>query len=715
MDRKVIIAVAVLALLVGGAFFYIISQGSETPGGGGGGGSISGEPEAIDNLKTFEAYEDIDNFLTEQSQSGSSAHFSAQNLSSTPYVPPVWDDDDWGDWDDDDDMDMAEDTAVPTSNSGGEKEYSTTNVQEKGVDEGDIVKTDGEYAYVVSEDKKKVCIIDVDPPGSSKIVKELSFDGSVKELYLMSDKLIVLGSGGTVSGNWISIYKITDRTNPELYRSESVIGSFQSSRMIGEWYYIITSQSTGAVKTEEDLPVLASEVDYVDEYDYSYVYTYVTAININSKTRALAKHVVLMGSSRTIYVSLNNIYLTYQTRISWAELKEKEIRNVIYPLLPKSYQYELEGVLEDATLSRKELISESDRIVGKYLETLSDSEVDEFRSEWRTKESENNRNVESERERTQIYRIAIKADVIRFMSYGEVPGTILNRFSMGEYKDHFRIATSSSRSLATNQLYVLDMSLDIVGNITNIAPGEKIYSARFVGNRAYMVTFKWIDPFFVIDLSEPTAPKVLGELKIPGFSNYLHVYDENHVIGLGKDADESIDAEHIHSDNAIYYTAVLGVKLSLFDVSDVKNPTEKSKYIIGDRGTESLAISDPHAFLFSLSKNLIVLPISLKEFDSSEHSSYSYGDYKGEFAYVFHVSPEKGFVLKGRISHSEETTGNWQSSDSAIKRSFYIDDTIYTVSNMNLKAHNMDSLTEEGSVDLPYNENSGYYYGEDWD
>ena len=206
---------------------------------------------------------------------------------------------------------------------------------------------------------------------------------------------------------------------------------------------------------------------------------------------------------------------------------------------------------------------------------------------------------------TGVHKIRLDNGSIEGVADGTVPGWVLNQFSMDENEGYFRIATTTGYSWGVaasskNNVYVLDPEMKVVGRLEDLAPGEQIYSARFMGDRLYMVTFKKVDPLFVIDLSEPTAPRVLGKLKIPGYSNYLHPYDENHVIGLGK---EAVDAEG--GDFAWYQ----GVKLSLFDVTDVSNPIEVAKVEIGDRGTDSPALYDHKAFLFNREMNLLVIPV----------------------------------------------------------------------------------------------------------
>jgi uncharacterized secreted protein with C-terminal beta-propeller domain len=298
-------------------------------------------------------------------------------------------------------------------------------------------------------------------------------------------------------------------------------------------------------------------------------------------------------------------------------------------------------------------------------------------------------------EKTVIHRISIDSGNINYEAVGEVIGRVLNRFSMDEFGGYFRIATtrgnvwSTGTHQARNYVFVLDMNLTTVGSVGPIAHGERIYSARFMGNRAYVVTFKKVDPFFVIDLSNPNSPRVLGELKIPGYSDYLHPYDENHVIGIGKDT-------HDMGSFAWY----LGVKLSLFDVTDVNRPKEISKFIIGDRGTYSTAQSDPHAFLFSLKKNLLVIPIRLYEIDEARYPDGAYpstmGVYNWNGAYVFDLTVEDGFKLKGDISHFDENEAvsryYYRDNNKEIKRSFYIENMLYTYSDSKLKMNNLNNM-----------------------
>jgi uncharacterized secreted protein with C-terminal beta-propeller domain len=246
------------------------------------------------------------------------------------------------------------------------------------------------------------------------------------------------------------------------------------------------------------------------------------------------------------------------------------------------------------------------------------------------------------------------------------------------------------------------MNLNIVGQLENLAPGEKIHSARFMGSRCYLVTFKKIDPFFVIDLSDPYEPRVLGELKITGYSDYLHPYDENHVIGIGK---ETVEADE---GNFAWYQ---GVKISLFDVTDVSNPIEIDKYEIGNRGTDSPVLQDHKAFLFDRAKSLLVMPVWVAEINETKypnHPSNAYGEFVFQGAYVFNITLSEGLVLKGRITHLTstqlETSRYYYYNDGSsyyVERSLYIDDVLYTISHRKIKMNSLDNLAEINEAELP--------------
>ena len=313
---------------------------------------------------------------------------------------------------------------------------------------------------------------------------------------------------------------------------------------------------------------------------------------------------------------------------------------------------------------------------------------------------------------TSIYRFRLEDGKMNCKATGEVKGSVLNQFSMDESDGYFRIATTVGEvtgvgeNVSKNNMYVLDKDLKLVGSIEDIAPGEKIYSVRFMGDRAYMVTFRKVDPLFVIDMSVPEEPKILGKLKIPGYSDYLHPYDENHIIGFGKDAAVVSDEEGSwgwadESGTAAYYQ---GMKIALFDVTDPENPIEMWKEEIGDRGTESPLLNNHKALLFSKEKNLLAFPISVATIDEKNSWAWSYGDTTFVGAYVYELTLENGFVLKAKLTDLTEDdwkkNGYYYYGDKSIDRLIYIDNNLYTISDSGYSSYSLEDFSKIGSLKI---------------
>jgi uncharacterized secreted protein with C-terminal beta-propeller domain len=218
-----------------------------------------------------------------------------------------------------------------------------------------------------------------------------------------------------------------------------------------------------------------------------------------------------------------------------------------------------------------------------------------------------------------------------------------------------------------------------------------------MGDRAYVVTFEKIDPLFVINMTDPKAPNVLGWLKTPGFSDYLQPLDENHVLGIGKDA---VAAEQ---GNFAWYQ---GLKLSVFDVTNLTYPVETSTYNIGDRGTTSPALDDHRALLYDSSMGLVVIPITVAKVDASQYGgnppANAYGTPVWQGAYVLNVTPSGGIKLNGTITHiTGKYSENSANYDLYIQRSLYIGDYLYTISSGMVKVNSLQGLAEVRSITLP--------------
>jgi uncharacterized secreted protein with C-terminal beta-propeller domain len=660
------------------------------------------EPETSDQnkLKKFSSYDELTNFVKTNIEASSYYGGTFATRIGAPLMAPT--------------AQKAGEVA-PTSS----EDYSTTNIQVEGVDEADIVKNDGKYIYVVSGGK--IVIVDAYPAENAKILSEIELNGTPREIFINRDKLIVFGQAqyeyytpkvgiseiGIVPPRYapktfVKVYDVSDRQNPILKRNVSVDGDYFDSRMIGDYVYVIINQPVYYSEPEPiPLPViqsetkvktiLASEIYYFDFPDSSYIYTNIVAVNTQNDDEEISSKTFLMGYSQNMYVSTDNIFIVYTKRFSEFDFYDRIIDKVIVPIVPSNIQSKINDI-KNSDISKYEKMQEIGKLFQNYLDSLNPEEAANVMKTVEEKMEDVQKEIAKEMEKTIIHKISVSNGKIDYKTNGDVPGYVLNQFSMDEYNGYFRISTTTGswRTQLANNVYVLDDNLKTVGKVEDLASGERIYSARFVGEKGFMVTFRQIDPLFVIDLSDPNNPKVLGYLKIPGVSDYLHPYDETHLIGVGRDATEQ--------------GRIQGMKLSLFDITDVSNPKEISKYIIGESGTDSDALRDHKAFLFSKSKNLLVIPIRLSE-------SGKWNAWQG--AYVFNLDLDNGFVIKGRINHANETSGKeyYYDYSSQVKRSLYIGNVLYTISDKKIMMNDLGSLDKINEVELSQTEVYPIYRG----
>ncbi len=614
---------------------------------------------------------------------------------------------------------IAAPTAMPearaaddaTVQAGPAADHSDTNVQVQGVDEGDIVKTDGNNVYVLSQGV--VRIVKVNPGTALRKLAEIEvapklektqsgFDESwgltggfqPTDLYVENGKLVVLGneyrSGpmpmmdkraagmrpmiypyygyGRVA---VKIYDVSTPEKPSLTRAVSFDGSSVTSRKIGDKFYLVLNSPMAAWSGDVRILESATEKELVPQMTDSAKGGSDTAVarcaNIAVMPRvptpqylivavvpladpkAEVKTSVTLGNAQNVYMSLENLY----------------VASVDY-----SYSWMRPAMAIDDAASG---------------------------------------GASAPVETTRLYRFAVTSSGIEFKAQGSVPGYILNQFSMDENAKGFRIATTTNPdwsregSKSTNALYALTRDFSRLGSIEGIAPGETIYSARFLGDRAYLVTFKQVDPFFVVDTSDMKNPRILGQLKIPGYSNYLHPIDETHVLGIGRDVDESIDADKVHSDDAVYYTAIQGVKLAVFDVTNVASPKEMWKEIVGDRGSLTPVETDHKALLYEPSRNLLALPILVtKRPPGSEKSADGNPVFQG--AYVYDLSVQNGFKLKGTITHYADdqdflkSGSYWYGGPRDLQRILRVGESLVTVGDSEIRSTSLSSMKKEGAV-----------------
>ena len=690
------------------------------------------------NINKFESLDELKSFMEERDSGGS----------SYGYISPGTDGMLWGGAEKMVSDSIGLGSAMPTmemseaGRGGGSQDFSETNVQVEGVDEADIIKTDGKYVYAVV--KNDLYIVDAYPAKGATVLAKIHFESRPQDIYIngdegqTADRLVVFGYDDIFyktetyqrfkrrgSYTFFKVFDIADKKNPKQIRDLDLEGNYSNSRMIGDYVYFVTNNyNYYYIEDEPVLPRIIEggevisntcedkakcfmpDVYYFDIPYHSYNFTSVAAINIKDKNEEIDGDVYLMTSNQNMYVSMNNLYITYTRYISEYELEMEVMREIVYPRLKVKDQEKIAKIesAENFILSADEKKRKIQMIVEKYIYALSSEDQENLQNELENKMKQKYADISKELEKTIIHKVAINKGDLEYKTAGEVTGQVLNQFSMDESGGYFRIATTKNRTWSRymeenlesySNVYVLDGDLNVVGKLENLAPDERIYSARFMQNRVYLVTFKQMDPLFVIDLSSPTNPKVLGELKIPGFSNYLHPYDNDTLIGIGKDTGETEWGG----------VRTKGLKVSLFDVSDVKNPSEIDTYVMGDAGSDSIALHDHKAFLFSRDKNLLVIPVSIRE--SIDGSSWGKFTFSG--AAVLNVD-KNGIELKGKIDHSDggKNSDNdyWRGYnyyDNTVKRSLYIDDVLYTFSNQYLKMNQISDLELVEKLELKKN------------
>jgi uncharacterized secreted protein with C-terminal beta-propeller domain len=607
-------------------------------------------------------------------------------------------------------------TGIPAPALPGAAGYSQTNIQVAGVDEPDIIKNDNRYIYTISG--STLAIIDAYPAASASVISKTEIADTPKDIFVNGDRLVLFSSGTGTLGTVVqpesaeaqvmpmppyryyspithaTIYDISDRKNPRLLKDYTIEGDYTDARMIGSLVYMITREQVYTYSgnpvvvpalREGTRTVIQPDVWYFDNREYQYTFTTITSFDASSGNEKDAQ-TYLLGSGNTLYVSQDAIYVSYQR---------------YHPVIYKRQGQEVLPVPAIDVSGSAGVSSSGVAVIPPDFNTLTESERQSVLDGLRNAEQDAIRRQEADQTTTVVHKIGINNGAITYIAKGEVPGTLHNQFSMDEYNNNLRIATTSNvytpqyGQYTYNNVFVLDGNMATIGSLTHIAEQETIYSTRFIGDRLYMVTFKRIDPFFVIDLSNPRSPKILGKLKIPGYSDYLHPYDATHIIGIGKET----------TTNDWGGVSTSGVKLALFDVSDVANPKQLDKVQIGDAGSDSAALTDHHAFLFDRSKNLLVIPVrAVSSAPVIKGDYYTYQPQVWYGAYVFGLTPQTGFTLRGTVQHGSGDSGYYYygCSTSEVKRSLYIGDVLYTMSSKQIKANPLGDLnTTIATIPLP--------------
>ncbi|OPX62528.1 MULTISPECIES: beta-propeller domain-containing protein [unclassified Methanoregula] len=509
-------------------------------------------------------------------------------------------------------MMTAAPTPVPTTAGAAlpTRAYSTTNVQVQDVDEADIIKTDGENIYVVTG--SCLHILKAYPASEAKFLSTLRFAGSPQALYAGYGRVVLITtdtwtrpitactpgrcsySSSATPRTLIYVFSVKDPANPALVREVDADGSYSSSRMIGTQLYFVTSTPVPSRLDDLQLPSVHDDHGGI---------TTPPVYGFNTTDRSFA------------FSTIGSLDVTGTSSVP-----------------AKSFIIGTAGTIY-ASPTRL-YIAVPDRAVSGIRKT------------------------------TSVYSFTLDSGKIAYAAGGNVDGTLLSQYSLDEYDGNLRVATTINTGSwqmndgSYSKVTVLDRTMAAIGTLSDIAPGERIYAARFMGDRLYLVTFRQTDPFFVIGLAEPRNPVILGKLKLPGFSNYLHPYDGNHIIGIGKESTSG------------------PLKIALFDVTDVNNPVQQAGETLGGPGSTSPVLTEPRAFLFDQQKDILVLPVELHSESACTAKSCTPPAIWGG-AYVYGVSPDKGFTLKGTVKHYSSSYALYRSQ---VKRALYIENTLYTMS-----------------------------------
>ena len=543
-------------------------------------------------------------------------------------------------------------------------DYSTTNLQVENVDEADIVKTDGEYVYSLSNDTVYITYARnaADMAVVSKI-EEPQSNMYPEDLIIQNNKLIVIS--GNNDKTIVRIYDLTDKSNPNKIKQFELSKKYYTSRFLNGNLYVISS---GLIDEEDNL-------QYIEDGE-----------NVNPDEPNAYK--------------IKDIYSRYQTIIASYNLNEVDSKIKVQSYLIN---------IENAYISENNMYLIDEEYSGGSNPTLAN--LYGIKGVFGLKDIE----IESRTASSSIYKFNFKDDgTVEYQTKTTVKGTTIDQFSLDEKDGNLRVALYTTDG---SRVVVLDNDLKQIGESRYLAKGETMYSARFMGDGAYLVTYKTVDPLYSIDLSDPTYPKVLGELKIPGYSTYLQPYDENHIIGFGFQTSENV-YRNSYGRVTTTSTRITGMKMALFDVSDVSNPKVISEQVIGDSKTNSTILENHKALLFDKEKNLLAIPIknytedlSMSDEDNISTATSRYTRYLRNRSYnkigyaVYNLDLETGFTFKGLITHDVDETknndnytyssfNNYSNSYISDIRGLYIDNTLYTVSEREIKANNLDTLEQ---------------------
>ena len=590
---------------------------------------------------------------------------------------------------------------IATENSSSTNYYDT-NEQTENVQEGDIVKTDGNYIYTLTYNEKKDCpaIIITKAYGMnleniSKInIKDKNkYDQNISEIYVFENKLIAIGTryneasvdasndalvdraypeeGETV----IYVYDISDKKHPNLISENTQDGIYHSSRMSDGFLYTISNKTMNAMTKDTCVPevngnLMSAQCVYLPAIIDRQAYTIITTLDLK-QPEDFSNSAAVAGSVSTIYASQDNLYLisndTKDIDISKTNLGKKALEKTNLKF------YEHKKTTVDKYV--KEYIKE-------YYDDINVKEVVAYKDTA----------VYKAKDQIQIIKYSYDKDKVTFVADTTVDGSSYDNLNFDEKDGYLRLVTTegadtnvetrinyydkngkflfytidTTDSIAsakkTNNVFVLDKDLKKKAEINNLAKGEEIYSSRFLGDYGYFVTYENTDPLFSVDFSDIENPNIIGKLKLPGFSDYLHFYTGNKLFGFGVETnDDGLQT---------------GLKMEMYNVED-GNASQESKLVLEDYD-DSPALENYKAFMIDSDKGFI--GFTAENYTSDEYDQTSY------LLYTYENNKFKK-LIEIQLKNCYES------------RSFYINDYLYIVDPDNgIRVLNLKTYTKDKKV-----------------
>ncbi len=533
---------------------------------------------------------------------------------------------------------FGDQSAQASSSVNAAPSHSETNNQVAGVDELDSVKTGGQYIYTVTNDT--VLIVDAYPASNARLVSRISVGNqTVDGVFVQKNRLSIVSEAPRTGYTEYGYCGFTAGITLQPTRASYPVQPGAQNTSI--WVYDLSNRSSPRLQTQVTVDGTFVGARLINDFEYL-VTSSPAKVNQSLPRMIVNGRSVEVQATQVYHSDVSDAAFSFSTIVALNITQENSIPNVETYLLGTS-------------------------------STIYVSLTNIFLTQpnW------------DRREETAVHRISIADSSIKYEATGSVPGHVLNQYSMDENRGYFRIATSSYGLGAGTNVYILREDLKIAGQREGLSSGEIFYAARFMGDRAYLVTYRNTDPLFVMDLHDPTNPSLLGALNVTGYSDFLQPYDQTHLIGIGKMA------------------AHTTVKISLFDVTDPTEPTEIATYVIPSSYSDSPALRDPKAVLFDKSISLLALPVQASNYNYSGQSTSNTGICSTSSAsYVFDVTTTS-LILRGTISHQ---TGNTSPdacfSEYYITRELFIGNVLYTISNAMIKMNSLTDLSELGSIRL---------------